>query len=137
MQHPSALKLCCPRRTPTLHQAGPYGQPGSMPRVYAGLGLQPHTSGGPLAACTALRVLYCYDTKVMDLSPLAACRGLESLYCSHTMVADLGPLAFCTRLHQLCCYGSQVVNLAPLASCTGLQTLDSRGVVDLAPLASS
>jgi hypothetical protein len=75
-------------------------------------------------------------TELADLTPLAAMTALRILYLSGTQVSDLTPLAAMTALQTLTLINTQVSDITPLTAMSELQSLDLRGtrVSDIAAL---
>ena len=92
----------------------------------------------PLAACTNLRKLDLYDSRVSSLKPLMGYVKLERLDIGCTPVSDLRPLSACINLKSLhMCY-TPVSDLSPLSGLHQLRAIkiDKAAVTDLSPLSS-
>ncbi len=87
------------------------------------------TDISPVRALGGLKILYCANGKLSDLSPLQG-MNLTVLHCGYTQVSDLSPLEG-MKLGQLYCYSTPVSDLSPLKempltvlNCEGTKTLD-------------
>ena len=84
-----------------------------------------------------LRSLSAYSGTLSDLSPLAALTALDLLYLGGNEIADVSPLADMTALDVLFLRGNEVAELSPLAGMTSLTTLElsDNQIADVSPLA--
>jgi internalin A len=88
-----------------------------------------------VSGLSALQSLYCWETRIRDLSPLSGLGALQTLnWCSRTQVSDLSPLSGLSALQTLYCSRTQVSDLSPLSGLSALKRLDcSRCVLATIP----